>query len=122
MFMIRYKIENDEVKFIMEGKNYPKLVGIVKCLRIYIGERGRYKGHSLYHAIVEPARKLDMAGANVLRGLEGYCANRRIHTAKIVDISSDLPLLVEIIDSEKYIAKILPFMDEVVKEELVTII
>ena len=98
----------------------PKISGIAKRLRIYIGEKDRYKGHPLYHAIVEQAKKLDMAGATVFRGLEGYGANSRIHTAKIVDISSDLPLLVEIIDSEEYIAKILPFIDEMLQEGLVT--
>jgi PII-like signaling protein len=62
-----------------------------------------------------------MAGVIVFRGLMGYGANSRIHTAKITDLSSDLPILVEIVDSEEYIVKILPYLDEMVQEGMVTI-
>ena len=99
----------------------PKITCMAKRLRIYIGETDHYKGRSLYQVIVEKAKKLDMAGATVLRGLMGYGANSRIHTAKILALSCDLPMLVEIIDSEEYIAKLLPFLDEMVLEGLVTI-
>ncbi|MEG6584890.1 DUF190 domain-containing protein [Dendrosporobacter sp. 1207_IL3150] len=99
----------------------PKITSNAKRLRIYIGEGDHLKNRSLYSAIVEKAKELDMAGATVFRGIMGYGANSRIHTANIVDLSSDLPILIEIIDSEEYIAKILPFLDEVVKEGLVTI-
>jgi hypothetical protein len=74
----------------------------------------------LAHAIVEKAKELDMAGASVFRGTEGYGANSRIHTARIVDLSSDLPVLIEIIDSKEYIAKLLPYLDEMVLEGMVT--
>jgi uncharacterized protein len=99
----------------------PKIASSAKRLRIYIGETDHWKGKALYHAIVLKAKELDLAGATVFRGLMGYGANSRIHTAKIVDLSSDLPILVEIVDSEEYIAKMMPFLDEMVQEGLVTI-
>lgn len=99
----------------------PKIASQAKRLRIYIGESDRWKHRSLYHALVEKAKELDLAGATVFRGLMGYGANSRIHTASIVDLSSDLPILVEIVDSEEYINKILPFLDEMMQEGLVTI-
>ncbi len=99
----------------------PKIASQAKRLRIYIGESDRWKRRPLYHAIVEKAKELDMAGATVFRGLMGYGADKRIHTASIVDLSSDLPILVEIIDSEEYIAKLLPFLDEMLEKGLVTI-
>lgn len=99
----------------------PKITSRAKRLRIYIGESDQYKRKSLYQAIVEKAKELDMAGATVFRGVMGYGANSRIHTANIVALSSDLPILVEIVDSEEYIAKILPFLDAVVQEGMVTI-
>ena len=99
----------------------PKISSNTKRLRIYIGETDRYKGKSLFQAIVEKAKALDLAGATVFRGIMGYGANSRIHTAQIVALSSDLPILIEIIDSEEYIQKLLPYLDEMVQEGLVTI-
>ena len=103
------------------GNNMPKIASQAKRLRIYIGEADHWQQHSLYHAIVTKAKELDMAGATVLRGLMGYGANSRIHTASIVDLSSDLPVLVEIIDSEEYINKLLPYLDEMLEEGMITI-
>lgn len=99
----------------------PKIASKAKRLRVYIGESDHWKRRSLYQAIVEKAKSLDMAGATVFRGLMGYGANSRIHTASIVDLSSDLPILVEIIDSEEYMAKLLPFLDEMMEEGMVII-
>jgi len=99
----------------------PKITSKAKRLRIYIGEMDRYKGKSLYQALVQKAKELDLAGATVFRGIMGYGANSRIHTAQILDLSSDLPILVEIIDSEEYIEKLLPFLDEMVQEGMVTL-
>lgn len=99
----------------------PKIASSAKRLRIYIGEADHWHGKSLYHAIVLKAKELDLAGATVFRGLMGYGANSRIHTAKIVDLSTDLPVLIEIVDSEDYIAKLMPFLDEMVQEGMVTI-
>jgi PII-like signaling protein len=99
----------------------PKIACQAKRLRIYIGESDHWKRRSLYRAIVEKAKELDLAGATVFRGLLGYGADKRIHTASIVDLSSDLPILVEIVDSEEYIAKLLPYLDEMLEKGLVTI-
>lgn len=99
----------------------PKIASSAKRLRIYLGETDRWNGKPLYQAIVYKAKELDLAGATVFRGLMGYGANSRIHTARIVELSSDLPILVEIVDSEEYVAKLLPFLDEMVQEGLVTI-
>lgn len=99
----------------------PKITGRAKRLRIYLGESDRWKGKPLYQALVETAKKLDMAGATVFRGIVGYGANSRIHTANILDLSSDLPITVEIIDSDEYIGKLIPYLDEMVKEGMVTI-
>ena len=98
-----------------------KIKAHAKRLRIYIGEADSWEGKSLYKALVLKAKELDLAGATVFQGCMGYGANSRIHTASIVDLSSDLPVLVEIIDSEEYINKLLPFLDEMVQEGLVTI-
>ena len=99
----------------------PKIASAAKRLRIYIGESDRWNGKMLFEAIVLKAKELDLGGATVFRGVMGYGANSRIHTAKIVELSSDLPITIEIIDSEEYIAKIMPFLDEVVKEGMVTL-
>lgn len=99
----------------------PKIAYQSKRLRIYIGESDHWKRRSLFHAIVEKAKELDMAGATVFRGLMGYGANSRIHTASLIDLSSDLPMLIEIIDSEDYINKLLPYLDEMLEEGLITI-
>lgn len=99
----------------------PKIASEAKRLRIYVGESDHVKWHSLYRMIVEKAKELDLAGVTVFRGLMGYGANSRIHTSSIVDLSADLPMLIEIIDSEEYIARLLPFLDEVLEEGLVTI-
>jgi hypothetical protein len=98
-----------------------KITGRARRLRIYIGESDYYKGMPLYHAIVLKAKELGLAGASVFRGIEGFGANSRIHSARILAISNDLPVLVDIVDSVEYIEKILPFLDEIVKEGLITI-
>jgi len=92
-----------------------------KLLRIYVGESDRLKGKSLYEAIVLKARELNLAGATVFRGIMGYGASSRIHSIKLLRLSEDLPVMIEIVDSEDKINKILPFLDETVKEGLITI-
>jgi len=99
----------------------PKIASTAKRVRIYIGESDQWHGKSLYHAIVTKAKELDLAGASVFRGIVGYGAGSRIHTASILDLSSDLPIIVEIVDSEEYINKLLPYLDEMVQEGMVTI-
>ncbi len=90
-------------------------------LRIHIGEGDRWHGKPLYEAIVLKARELHLAGATVLRGSMGFGANSRIHTAKVLSISNDLPVVVEIIDRREKIDDLLPHLDEMVKDGLITL-
>lgn len=92
-----------------------------KLLRIFIGENDKYEKQPLFEWIVKKARAEGLAGATVLRGLEGYGAHSRLHTAKIVRLSSDLPIVIEIIDSEEKIEAFLPLIDEAIGEGLATI-
>ncbi|MHB8280082.1 MAG: DUF190 domain-containing protein [Candidatus Humimicrobiaceae bacterium] len=89
-------------------------------LRILIGEDDRYKGQPLYEQIVLKARELKLAGATVFRGIMGFGADSLIHTAKILQLSEDMPVVIEIIDTEENINKIIPFLDENVKGGLIT--
>lgn len=90
-------------------------------LRVFIGESDRWKHHPLYEAIVLKARELHLAGATVLRGPMGFGKSSRLHTAKILRLSMDLPLVIEIVDSEENINKFLPVLDEMMKGGLVTL-
>lgn len=90
-------------------------------LRVYIDESDQYRGRPLYEQIVLEARALNMAGATVVRGIMGYGAASRIHTAKILRLSEDLPVIVEIVDREDRVNQLLPFLDETVGEGLVTL-
>lgn len=92
-----------------------------KRLRIYLCEQDRFGGKSIYQQIVHEAKRLNLAGATVFRGVMGYGRNSRIHTAKIVDLSCDLPIVIEIIDSQEYVNKLLPYLDEHMKEGIITI-
>jgi PII-like signaling protein len=91
-----------------------------KLLRIFTGETDKLKGKSLYEAIVLKARELNLAGATVFRGIMGYGATSRIHSIKLLRLSEDLPVMIEIVDIEENINKLLPFLDENVKEGLIT--
>lgn len=90
-------------------------------LRVFIGESDRWHGRPLYEAIVMKARELHLAGATVLRGPMGFGATSRLHTAKILRLSEDLPMVIEIVDSEEKIDELLVHVDEMVQEGLVTI-
>ena len=90
-------------------------------LRIFIGENDRFGQHPLYEAIVLKAREQGLAGATVLRGPMGFGHSSRLHTAKILRLSEDLPVVVEIIDSEENITAFLPLLEEMVKGGLVSI-
>lgn len=92
-----------------------------KLLRIFIGENDKYEGHPLYEWIVRRAREHGLAGATVLRGLEGFGAHSRLHTAKILRLSSDLPIVVEIVDTEEKIESFLPLVDAAIGEGLATV-
>jgi len=89
-------------------------------LRIFIGESDRYDGKPLFEQIIVKARELHLAGATAIKGMMGFGADSRMHTAKILRLSEDLPVIVEIVDSEENVNKLLPFLDEAVKEGLIT--
>src|SRR5499427_228957 len=90
-------------------------------LRIFIGESDRYEHKPLYEAIVLKARELHLAGATVLRGPMGFGKSSRLHTAKILRLSMDLPLVIEIVDSEEKINAFLPVLDAMIGGGLVTL-
>jgi hypothetical protein len=90
-------------------------------LRIFIGESDKWQGKPLYEAIVLKARELHLAGATVLRGPMGFGANSRLHTVKILRLSEDLPIVIEIVDSREKIDEFLPHIDQMVQEGLVTL-
>ena len=90
-------------------------------LRIFIGESDRWRHQPLYEAIVLKARELHLAGATVLRGPMGFGKSSRLHTAKILRLSMDLPLVIEIVDAEPKIREFLPVLDEMMKGGLVTL-
>jgi PII-like signaling protein len=89
-------------------------------LRIFIGESDHWNHRPLYEAIVLKARELQMAGATVLRGLMGFGKSSRLHTAKILQLSMDLPLVIEIVDSEEKINAFVPVLDGMMQGGLVT--
>jgi PII-like signaling protein len=90
-------------------------------LRIYVGESDRWQHQPLYEAIVLKARELHLAGATVLRGPMGFGAASRIHTAKILRLSMDLPIVIEIVDTDDKVQALLPFLDEMMGGGLVTL-
>jgi PII-like signaling protein len=90
-------------------------------LRIFIGEDDKFGGSPLYEAIVLKARELHLAGATVLRGPMGFGASSRLHTTKIIRLSEDLPLVIEIVDSEEKINSFLPTLDEMMTSGLTTL-
>ncbi|RDI95112.1 DUF190 domain-containing protein [Meiothermus sp. QL-1] len=97
-----------------------KLEGEAKLVRIFLGESDKWQGRPLYEAIVLEAKRAGLAGATVFRGFMGYGAHSRIHSAKILQLSEDLPVCVEIVDTEAKIAAFLPTLDQMVREGLIT--
>lgn len=92
-----------------------------KLLRIFVGESDKHDGQPLYEWIVRRAKEEGLAGATVLRGLLGFGAHSRIHTAKILRLSTDLPIVIEIVDTEARIEAFLPLIDDVITEGLATV-
>ncbi len=97
------------------------ITGPAKLLKIYIGESDKWHGRPLSLALVERLRAEGLAGATVTRAVEGFGANSRIHTAHILRLSEDLPLVVEAVDRADRIARILPLVDEMVGDGMVTL-
>ena len=98
-----------------------KLTGEALLLRIFIGESDKWHGKPLYEAIVVEARKRGLAGATVVKGFMGFGAHSRIHTAKVLRLSEDLPMVIEIVDAPERIAAFLPDLDAMIGEGLVTL-
>ena len=98
-----------------------RLEGAGRLLRIFIGESDTWHGKPLYQAIVHRLREEGIAGATVIRAIEGYGATSHLHTARILRLSEDLPLVIEVVDTEEHIARVLPILDDMVVEGLVTL-
>ena len=99
-----------------------KLEGKAKMIRIHFGEADKWEGKPLYQAIVEKCREMDIAGATVYRGIEGYGASTRIHRARhLLSFSSDAPIMAMIIDSEENIARLIPAIEPMLREGLIAV-
>jgi PII-like signaling protein len=98
-----------------------RIEGEGKLLRLFIGESDTWHGKPLYQAIVERVREAGLAGATVLRGIEGFGADSRIHTSRILRLSEDLPVVIEVVDTAERIDEIVPVLDEMVGEGMLTL-
>jgi uncharacterized protein len=90
-------------------------------LRVFVGESDKHEGKPLYEWIILKAREAGLAGATVLRGIEGFGAHSRLHTAKILRLSEDLPIVVEIVDALEKIEQFMPVIDHAIVEGLATL-
>ncbi len=98
-----------------------KLEGEGQLLRIFIGENDHWHGRPLYEAITLKAREMGLAGATVYRGMMGFGADSRMHTSKVLRLSEDLPIVIEIVDKPEQIQAILPILDQMVTEGMITV-
>jgi PII-like signaling protein len=92
-----------------------------QLLKIYVSEDSKYKGHNLYSAVVFKLRESGIAGATVTRAVEGYGKGKALHTARILDLSSSLPVIIEAVDTAENIQKVLPVISDMVNEGLVLV-
>lgn len=97
------------------------LEGTGLLVRIYLGETDQWHGKPLYRAIVELLRERGLAGATVLRGIEGFGAKQHLHSTRILSLSEDLPILVEAVDTEEKVRAILPELDEMLGDGMITL-
>lgn len=98
-----------------------RLEGEGKLLRIFIGESDKWHGKPLYQAIVEHLRSEGIAGATVVRAIEGFGARSRLHTSRLLRLSEDLPLVIEVVDTEENVRRVLPILDDMMMDGLVTL-
>jgi len=90
-------------------------------MRVFIGESDKYQGKPLYEALLERFRKKGLAGATVLRGIAGFGASSKVHTDKVLRLSLDLPLIIEVVETEETIQQVLPDLDEMIGGGLITL-
>jgi len=98
-----------------------KINGQCKLMKIYISEDSMYNGHNLYHALVIKLKEIGLAGVTVTRGIEGYGKGKRLQSARIIELSSSLPIIVEVVDIPERIENALPIVEEMVNEGLIII-
>lgn len=98
-----------------------RMEGEGKLLRLFIGESDTWHGKPLYQAIVERVRREGLAGATVVRGIEGFGADSHLHTSRILRLSEDLPIVIEIVDTPERIDRVVPLLDEMVSEGMLTL-
>jgi len=107
---------------LVRGKEIVMKIPEEGCLlRVFVGESDKWHGRPLYEAIVLKARELHLGGATVIKGVMGYGASSRLHTAKVLRLSEDLPMVVEIADSREKLDQLLPFIEAAVTHGLVTL-
>lgn len=97
------------------------LTGEQMMVRIFFGESDKWHHQPLDRALLERLRKEGFAGATVFRGIAGFGANSVIHTTHLVDLSADLPIVIEVVDTEEHVERLLPILDEMVDDGLVTV-
>lgn len=95
--------------------------GNCKILKIYISEDSKYHGHNLYHALVLKLKELGMAGVTVTRGIEGFGQEKRLHSTRLLDLTLNLPIIVEVVDIPERIGKAIPVVEEMVNEGLIMV-
>jgi uncharacterized protein len=98
-----------------------RLEGEGKLLRIFLGESDRWHHKPLYEEIVQTARKMGMAGATVIRGIEGFGAHSHLHTTRILRLSEDLPLVIEVVDTAENVDRLIEVVDPMIEEGLMTV-
>ncbi|WP_034844133.1 DUF190 domain-containing protein [Acetivibrio straminisolvens] len=99
-----------------------KIEGKGKLLKIFIGESDQWHGEPLYHAIIKKIKENGLAGATIIRGIEGFGANSRIHSTRVLRLSEDLPIVIEVIDKEERINAIIKVLDDMITEGLMIVI
>ncbi len=99
----------------------PKMSGEKVLMRIFTGESKKFGHVPLYEALVELFRKEGLAGTTVLRGVSGFGAHRVYHTHKLLELSSDLPMVIEVVDSQEKIDAVMPKVDEMIDSGLITL-
>jgi len=97
------------------------LIGECKIIKIYLCEDSKYEGHNLYHALVFKLREIGMAGVTVTRGIEGYGQGKRLHSEHFLDISLQLPVILEVIDTPEKIEMAIPIVKAMVNEGLIIV-